>query len=431
VNRRKFIEVGMGAALAVRTTITQAQAPANAAPVASSGDLQKIDTYSRYLHWLRTPDEVAEAVIEMGYDGLDITVQSPGHVDPANVKDQLPSFVNTIRKRGIRVTTLRCAITDADSPYTEDILAAAASLGIQYYWGLGLRYASDQPIMSQLDSFKPKVAKIAALNEKYKITGMYHTYEGDTPVGAAIWDLLYLLKDFDPKYVALHYDLGHMSIAGGNRTWVTNFRAAEKYIAGISVKDAVWDSGVHLTDGGPYAGQPLGGFGPPGGRGPGSGGPGGPAGSGELTGTGGPRGAGQGRGGQAPAPGSATVPGGGRAPTAPPDAGAGVGGRAGRGPGGGGRGPGAEAVSGRGGGGTANPWRIRQVPLGEGIDDLPRFAALVKEMNFSGPLEIQAEYPNGGADTGQDKITLPREIVLGNLKRDRLILRTAFATVGL
>jgi hypothetical protein len=71
------------------------------------------------------------------------------------------------------------------------------------------------------------------------------------------------------------------------------------------------------------------------------------------------------------------------------------------------------------------------VPLGEGIDDLPRFVAIVKEMNFSGPLEIQAEYPNGGADTGKEQITLPREIVLGNLKRDRLILRAAFAKVGL
>lgn len=75
-----------------------------------------------------------------------------------------------------------------------------------------------------------------------------------------------------------------------------------------------------------------------------------------------------------------------------------------------------------------NPWRARAVPLGEGMDNLPELAAILKEINFSGPIEIQAEYPNGGADNAQDKITLPREQVLGAMKRDLIVLRTAFAS---
>ena len=59
--------------------------------------------------------------------------------------------------------------------------------------------------------------------------------------------------------------------------------------------------------------------------------------------------------------------------------------------------------------------------------NLPELAAILKEINFSGPVEIQAEYPNGGADNAQDKITLPREQVLGAMKRDLIVLRTAFA----
>jgi hypothetical protein len=43
----------------------------------------KIDIYSRHLQWLRTADEVAEAAIEMGYDGVNLTVRPyPGHVNP-------------------------------------------------------------------------------------------------------------------------------------------------------------------------------------------------------------------------------------------------------------------------------------------------------------------------------------------------------------
>ena len=80
---------------------------------------------------------------------------------------------------------------------------------------------------------------------------------------------------------------------------------------------------------------------------------------------------------------------------------------------------------------TIPPWRVRQVPLGEGMDDLPLFASILKEINFSGPMEIQAEYPNGGANNAADKITLPRAQVLGAMKRDLFALREAFGPSGL
>jgi hypothetical protein len=63
--------------------------------------------------------------------------------------------------------------------------------------------------------------------------------------------------------------------------------------------------------------------------------------------------------------------------------------------------------------------------------DLPRLATALKDIHFSGPIEIQAEYPNGGADSAQDYITLPREQVLGAMKRDLLTLRRGFGASGL
>jgi hypothetical protein len=66
-----------------------------------------------------------------------------------------------------------------------------------------------------------------------------------------------------------------------------------------------------------------------------------------------------------------------------------------------------------------------------GLVDLPRVAAALKDIHFAGPIEIQAEYPNGGADNAQDYITLPRAQVLGAMKRDLLTLRRGFAASGL
>jgi len=71
------------------------------------------------------------------------------------------------------------------------------------------------------------------------------------------------------------------------------------------------------------------------------------------------------------------------------------------------------------------------VPLGTGVVDLPQLAAVLKAIKFAGPIEIQAEYPNGGAENAQDKITLPRIQVLGAMKRDLLTLRRGFAASGL
>lgn len=65
------------------------------------------------------------------------------------------------------------------------------------------------------------------------------------------------------------------------------------------------------------------------------------------------------------------------------------------------------------------------------MDNLPMLATILKEINFSGPIEVQAEYPNGGAENAQDKITLPRTLVLGAMKRDLLALKAGFKASGL
>jgi hypothetical protein len=64
------------------------------------------------------------------------------------------------------------------------------------------------------------------------------------------------------------------------------------------------------------------------------------------------------------------------------------------------------------------------------MDNLPRLGQILMEIGFSGPVEVQAEYPNGGANNAADKITLPRAQVLGAMKRDLLVLRKAFEPAG-
>ncbi|HEX9367230.1 MAG TPA: hypothetical protein VF921_11410, partial [Vicinamibacterales bacterium] len=155
---------------------------------------------------------------------------------------------------------------------------------------------------------------------------------------------------------------------------------------------------------------------------------------------------GRGRGGAAGAPGAPGAPpaaeaqGGGRAGADSAGGGAPAGGGSVGGPGAGGRGRGR---GGRGGGSRELPlplagttfargggWTSPMVPMGTGVVDIFRYARVLRDLDFDGPMELQAEYPNGGAQTGADKLTLPREQVIGNLKRDVLTIRAAFQQSG-
>jgi hypothetical protein len=63
--------------------------------------------------------------------------------------------------------------------------------------------------------------------------------------------------------------------------------------------------------------------------------------------------------------------------------------------------------------------------MGTGLVDIFRYAVVMRDIGFNGPMELQAEYPNGGSENGSDKLTLPRAQVIGNLKRDVLTIRAA------
>jgi sugar phosphate isomerase/epimerase len=203
----------------------------------------KIAIFSKHLQFVEG-DELASAAAKIGFDSIDITVRKGGHVEPERVRQDLPPLVAIIRRHGLEVPMITADIVDAESPHAEEILRVMAELGIRYYrWG-GFTYADNAPYPAQLDGFKTRIAKLAALNARYKACAMYHTHSGKDQVGAPIWDLYVLLKDFDPNAVGINYDVGHATIEGGLGGWIDSYRIAESHLRGIAAKDFVWAKGA-------------------------------------------------------------------------------------------------------------------------------------------------------------------------------------------
>jgi hypothetical protein len=429
VDRREFFNASIIGTIASKvlsdTTLARAQTPAAAAqggsPAAAGAPRKLImDAYTRHLHWLRNPDEIAEAAIEMTCGGVEPTVQNyPGHIDPAKVTTDLPAFVKTMQKHGLRVKQIRGGNQTAVDASVESLVGAMSQSGATHYWLGTDSYDLTKPMLPQLDAIKVKVERFVKLNEKNGTTLMYHTRAGANSVGSVVWDLLYVMKDFDPKYVGFHWDTGHMSHHGA--MWETLMRTAGPYVVAMAWKDRSWEQELGLLgEGGPFPGPQEEFAALNAGRAGGGG-----RGRGAAAG-----GAGNGRGaGPAPAPGGgAPAPAAGRGGGPDGDDGP-AGGRGGGGRGGGGGRAFPLPLAGdsfaRGGG-----WQSPYVPMGTGLVNVFRYATVLHDIGFNGPMELEAEYPMGGAQNGDDKITLPRAQVLGSMKRDILTIRAAFEQSG-
>lgn len=223
-----------------RTLLAASAASALAAPPSTPVvEPTSICAFSKHFQWTDVAT-LSEMCAGFGFEGIDLTVRDGGHVLPERVAEDLPKAAEAIRKAGLRFSMITSHIVDARTPHAEAVVKTLAGLGVhRYRWG-GFKYDFTKPIPSQLDEFKVRVKELAALNMQYGLCAMYHTHSGVGQVGASFWDLYLLLKDQDPNYVSVNYDIGHATVEGGYGGWIHSSRLLLPHTRGIAVKDFKW-----------------------------------------------------------------------------------------------------------------------------------------------------------------------------------------------
>lgn len=184
-------------------------------------------------------DEVADFMAELGFDGIEATVRPGGHVLPERVEDDLPEFVEALKKRGLEITILTSGINSISQPHTEKVLRTAARLGIKRYRMLWWRYDLNKPIWEQTEALRPVVKDLVALNRELKITGLYQNHAGANMVGASLWDIYSLIRQYDPADIGLAYDVRHAQVEAG-LAWPAQFQLVKSHVAAVCVKDYDW-----------------------------------------------------------------------------------------------------------------------------------------------------------------------------------------------
>jgi len=204
-----------------------------------SGTTRDIHIFSKHLQWLDY-DAMARTAAQLGFDGVDLTVRPNGHVLPENVVRDLPKAVEAIRKAGLKADLLTTAITTTQNPNTETILKTASQSGIKIYRMGWLDFNLNKPIPEQLEGFKKQLKELAEMNKHFGLHGAYQNHAG-THVGASLWDIWYLIKDLDPKYLGVQFDIRHAMVESAN-AWQTGLQVLAPYIKSCDVKDFNWTS---------------------------------------------------------------------------------------------------------------------------------------------------------------------------------------------
>lgn len=209
------------------------------APVTASGKThqRKVHLFSKHLQWLDY-SSMAETAAAIGFDGIDLTVRPGGHVLPEHVERDLPRAVSAIRAAGLKANRITTAITDPDDPLSQQVLETASRLDIGIYRLGWLKYDRKKPLPPQLENYQVQMEKLAKLNERLGIHGAYQNHSG-TGVGSPVWDAWLLVRDLDPRWLGIRYDVRHAR-AEGIKSWELGLQLLAPSIRSLDIKDFIW-----------------------------------------------------------------------------------------------------------------------------------------------------------------------------------------------
>jgi sugar phosphate isomerase/epimerase len=227
------------ASAAARSVGEPEVASAGAASAAAGAGAPTYCFFSKHLPDLNWTD-LAAATIDMGFDGIDLTVRAKGHVAPERVTEDLPRALDAIQAKGTKVAMITTELTSASHPTANAIFAAAGKAGIKLakigYWKYALK-----DVRAEVAAMGSDLAGLAALAKSHGVTLGIHNHQGN--LGASVWDIAPQVDKLDPQAIGYYFDPRHALMEGGGVVWKTATLLALPRMKMISVKDAIWEKG--------------------------------------------------------------------------------------------------------------------------------------------------------------------------------------------
>src|SRR5262245_45304786 len=127
ISRRGFLATGTLAAGA----LTLAGAASTAAE-SDAGPRFPLIGFSKPFQKL-TAEQTAELVGKVGWDGIECPVRAKGQIEPERAAEELPRFVEVLRRHKLDIHIAATDITSMKTPHAEALLRTFAQLGIKRF----------------------------------------------------------------------------------------------------------------------------------------------------------------------------------------------------------------------------------------------------------------------------------------------------------
>jgi L-ribulose-5-phosphate 3-epimerase len=231
--RRQFLKVS-----AITATGVSLSGLALAGEVSAYKTRREIAIFTKCLQFMEM-GAMGELLAELGFSGSDMPVRPGGQVLPGNVVTDLPKVFKILKNSGVGIPMITTAIIDPEAPETHAILKTSGELGIRHYRMGWMNYDGKKTIMENLDTFRKTFDAFDKLHRKYGIRGEYQNHSGRS-LGSTVWDIHHVLKDIDPEFTGIQYDVRHATVEGGN-SWPLGMQLVAPWIGSTDIKDFIWE----------------------------------------------------------------------------------------------------------------------------------------------------------------------------------------------
>jgi sugar phosphate isomerase/epimerase len=204
--------------------------------------------FTKHLEGLDVP-QIIDALKSVGVQGADLCVRPGYPVNPENATTALPAAAKAFAQAGlvIPLVTTPGDFTRPDIDYAERLYAACEEAGVQHvklgYW----HWTPKHDYWDYVDQIRGYLDGFQNLSERYGVQTCIHNHSG-LSMGLNSSAVMNLVKGYDPRYVGVFADPGHLSICGEPIEMALNI--VKEYLSVISFKDLMRQRLLVSTEGG-------------------------------------------------------------------------------------------------------------------------------------------------------------------------------------
>jgi L-ribulose-5-phosphate 3-epimerase len=182
--------------------------------------------------------EMGQFLVMLGFDGVEITVQTGGHVPlEGDIDLHLERSIEAMTGAGIEVPVVSTSLTTATVKTLQTIMWWASEMGIPIFrpghWKI-----QDGNVAASAMAAQREISWLAQLGRNTRLSVALHNSTADF-VGSNVADLNALIRPFDPL-VGLDFDIGYATAMSDAAGGLAALQVALPRLKMATVRDVLW-----------------------------------------------------------------------------------------------------------------------------------------------------------------------------------------------